>query len=725
MNPVDPDRGAAETRLAGADDVARAAAAMTSRLPWPLGVLARLAYNYRWSWLPDGPEVFRDVDPGRWRACGRNPVRLLQEAPAEALLRAASNGALVDRAEQLERTVLDDLARPAVCDVATEERPIAFFCAEYALHASLPIYAGGLGALAGDIVKEASDRALPFVGVGLMYGHGYFRQRLDLGGRQQEFWVPTDPERGPAVLVTVGKRREPLRVTVPIEREEVAAHVWRVDAGRVPLFLLDSDVPGNSRVARSITARLYDGDPRTRLAQYVLLGAGGVAALRAMRIEPGVVHMNEGHAAVAAIELTRPAVEAGASFQDAFATVRTRTVFTTHTPVAAGNDTYPPDEVSRCVGALAETVGTDADTIIRLGRTHPHDAREPFGVTQFALRASRAANGVSGRHGSVSRQMWHVLWPDCAVDDVPIGHVTNGVHLMSWLGAPMQELLDRRLQPGWQRRAADPATFEAIDDIADEELWSARCEQRRRLVEYVRVRSQLHRIERGEPRDYVEAAAATFDPGVLTVGFARRLATYKRLHLLLHDLHRSLGLLRGERPAQLLLAGKAHPRDEGGKELVQRFFAVRSEQRAFERVVFLEDYDLDVARRLVGGCDLWVNVPRPPLEASGTSGMKSAVNGGLQLSVLDGWWAEAYDGANGWALPGDVDDDHAARDAHDASELCRLLESEIAPEFYARDDAGLPQAWIRRIKRSMRTLIPRYSATRMVSQYEQRMYREP
>jgi len=457
VTSADPDHGAAETRTAGADDLARAAAAMTSRLPWPLGVLARLAYNYRWSWLPDGPEVFRDVDPDRWRACGRNPVRLLQEASAETLLRAASNATLIDRAEALERLMLDDLARPAATDVAAEDRPIAFFCAEYALHASLPIYAGGLGALAGDIVKEASDRALPFVGVGLMYGHGYFRQRLDLGGRQQEFWVPTDPERCPAALVTTGKRRDPLRITVPIEQEAVSAHVWRVDAGRVPLFLLDSDVPGNGRVARSITARLYDGDPRTRLAQYVLLGAGGTAALRAMGIEPGVVHMNEGHAAFAAIELTRPDVAAGASFEQAFEAVRRRTVFTTHTPVAAGNDTYPPEDIRRAIGALAASVGTDADAIIRLGRTHPHDGWEPFGVTQFALRASRAANGVSLRHGGVAREMWHALWPDRAVDDIPIGHVTNGVHVMSWVGAPMREVLDRRLPEGWQRRAADPA----------------------------------------------------------------------------------------------------------------------------------------------------------------------------------------------------------------------------------------------------------------------------
>jgi starch phosphorylase len=346
-------------------------------------------------------------------------------------------------------------------------------------------------------------------------------------------------------------------------------------------------------------------------------------------------------------------------------------------------------------------------------------------VTQFALRASRSANGVSLRHGGVSREMWRELWPGREIADVPIGHVTNGVHVPSWVGAPMRLLLDRHLGDGWPLRAGDPATFEAIDALPAQELWSARCEQRRLLVEYVRDRSQLYRIARGEPREYVEAAAKAFDPGVLTVGFARRMATYKRLNVLLLDIQRSFALLGGERPLQLLVAGKAHPRDDDGKRLVQELFRARSQRRAFERVVFLEDYNLGVAARLVRGCDLWINVPRPPLEASGTSGMKVAVNGGLQLSVLDGWWAEGYDGANGWALDGSIDADHAAQDARHADELYRLLEDEIVPEFYDRDAGGLPQAWIARTKRSMRTLIPAFSATRMLSEYEQDIYRAP
>jgi starch phosphorylase len=710
------------TTLVGGDDIERAASALASRLPWPLAVLARLAYNYRWAWLPDGPEVFRLVDPDRWRECSGNPVRLLQETSAEALLRAAGDATLVARAEQLEHAVRDDLARPYRTEFVAEERPVAFFCAEYGFHSSLPIYSGGLGALAGDILKEASDRALPFVAVGLMYRRGYFRQRIDQSGWQQEFWVPTDPLRSPAVLVTAGEERRPLRITVPIEDDDVHAQVWRVDIGRVPLFLLDTDVPENARVSRWITGRLYDGDARTRLAQYALLGAGGVATLEALDIDPGVVHINEGHAAFASLAMAAADVRRGTSFEDAFELARRRTVFTTHTPVAAGNDTYELEEVHRTLSRIAEAAGATADEVIRRGRTHRDDAHEPFGVTQYALRASRTANGVSRRHGEVAREMWHGLWPERAVEGVPITHVTNGVHVPSWVGAPMRRLLDRHLGVRWALRGDDPDAFAAIDAIPAAELWAARREQREMLIEFVRDRSQLERIARGEPREIVEASARVFDPGVLTIGFARRLATYKRLHLLLHDLDRAVSLLRGERPVQLLLAGKAHPKDDDAKRLVQGLFGARFERNAFEHVVFLEDYDLGLASRLVRGCDLWINLPRPPLEASGTSGMKVAVNGGLQLSVLDGWWAEGYDGDNGWALPGDADPDHHSQDTRHAHEMYRLLEEDVVPEFYDRDSDDIPQAWVARVKRSMRTLIPDFSAARMLSEYESRIY---
>ena len=696
--------------------------ALASRVPWRLAVLARVAYNYRWSWMEDGASIFREVDERRWRMCGNNPVRLLQEAAAESLLAAAADKHLVARAEAVEIAIREDLARPyAEQPDADEEHPIAYFSAEFAVHASLPIYSGGLGALAGDVLKEASDRAVPMVGVGLMYRRGYFRQRIDASGWQQEYWVPTDPERCPAVLVTA-EDGEPLTVTVPVGDRDVIAQIWRVDVGRVPLFLLDTEVAENDREARWITSRLYDGDPETRLAQYVVLGVGGTMALRAMGIEPGVVHMNEGHAAFTAAEMTREAVAGGASLEDALARSREKTVFTTHTPVPAGNDTYPPERIASALRRTIEGCGTDADTFIRLGRTHPDDGHEPFGVTQFALRNSRAANGVSRRHGDVSRGMWRDLWPDRDEGDIPIDHVTNGVHMPTWVGAPMRHLLDRHLGEGWAFRVLEPGFLDAIDAIPDEELWAVRCSQREYLVDFVRDRSLLERFARGESPQYAAAAAQAFDGGALTIGFARRLATYKRLHLLLQDPGRSISVLGGDRPIQFLLAGKAHPKDDEGKKLVQNLFGFRSEGAVAQRVVYLEDYDLDVAARLVRGCDVWVNVPRPPLEASGTSGMKNVVNGGLQLSVLDGWWAEGYDGSNGWALDGEVDDDHGAQDHRHSQELYRLIEEEVLPEFYDRDADGIPRAWVRRVKNSMKTMVGEFSAARMIHDYEQKIW---
>lgn len=689
------------------DDLRKAAAALAARLPEPLAPLARIAYNLAWSWLPGGGEIFAALEPHRWERCGHNPVRLLQEAPFRALDRAASDASYLARIGAVEEALLAELARPAIeVGELDPARPAVYFSAEFGVHRSLPIYSGGLGALAGDILKAASDRAMPLVAVGLMYHQGYFRQRIDRTGWQQEYWVETDPDRAPATLVTGGDD-VPLTISVPIHGEEVVAQIWRVDVGRVPLYLLDAERPENSRIARWISSQLYVGDPYTRLAQYVLLGVGGLRAVRALGIEPGLVHLNEGHAAFVSLELG-----------DA-----DRTVFTTHTPVPAGNDTYPPDEVVAALSGL----GVDTDDVLRRGRTNPDDLDEPFGVTQFALRCSRAANGVSRRHGEVAREMWHSMWPERTVEDVPIGYVTNGVHLPTWIGAPMRALLDRHLGDGWLDRATDPATWEALDGVADAELWAVRNSQRADLVDYVRDRSAADRLSRDEPREYVEAASRTFDPDVLTIGFARRMATYKRLTLLTSDPDRLLRLLHGEegRPIQLLIAGKAHPRDQQGKLLVQRTLEMRGVADAGSRMVFLHDYDLGMASRLVSGCDVWVNLPRPPLEASGTSGMKSAVNGGLNLSVLDGWWPEAYDGRNGWGLSGDVSDDHDAQDAAHASELYRLLEEAVVPAFYDRDGDGMPTAWIDRVRHALKTIGPAFGAARMVDDYAEQMYRSP
>ncbi|MGK2936236.1 MAG: alpha-glucan family phosphorylase [Solirubrobacteraceae bacterium] len=709
----------------GHDDLARAVADLGRRLPEPLAPLARIAYQYCWSWVPGGHELFAAIDAERWERCGRNPVRLLEEAPSTSLERAAADPSVLECTTALDRAVAEYLDRPArgIGDV-TAEHPVAFFCAEFGVHRSLPIYSGGLGALAGDILKQASDDAFPMVGVGLLYREGYFRQRLDVRGRQHEYWVDTDPARVPAALVT-GDDGAPLKISVIANQERVSAQIWRVDVGRVPLYLLDADVPENSHVARWTTGRLYVGDPQIRLAQYALLGAGGVRALEALGIEPGLVHLNEGHGALAALELAREEIGAGARLDRVIEDARRRVVFTTHTPVPAGNDAYPAARAIGALGGYAREIGLDDEELLRLGRTNPLNLDEEFGITQLALRTSRSANAVSRRHGGVSREMWRGLWPGRSVEGVPITHVTNGVHLPTWVGAPMRRVLDEHLGSDWPARAADPATWAPVDDIPADVLWGVREQQRAEFIAYVGERSVVDRLGRGDERGYVEAAAEVFEPGALTIGFARRLATYKRLDLLVRDHARGLRLFAGDRPIQLVVSGKAHPNDEGGKHLVEQLFADPAAGEPTTRVVFLEDYDLASAARLVQGCDVWLNLPRPPLEASGTSGMKNAANGGLQLSVLDGWWAEGYDPHFGWSLGGEIDDDHAAQDDRHAAEMFRLLEEELIPTFYDRDDEGIPQAWLARIRASMRALAPGFSAARMLRDYERKVYEGP
>jgi starch phosphorylase len=702
----------------GAADIQRAAADLAERLPAELETFAQIAYNYAWSWQPGGAELFRAIDSDRFSLVHENPVRLLQEASTTSLHRAVGDAGLLATARDLRARIEAEMARPADSAHGIDPaRPVAFLCAEYGVHVSLPVYSGGLGALAGDILKEASDLALPMVAVGLMYQRGYFRQRVDAGGWQHEYWTATDPDRLPAALVT-GADGAPVTIEVPSFDEDVRARIWRVDVGRVPLFLLDTDFGDNHPLHRWITGRLYDGDTDTRLAQYTLLGVGGIRALRALGIDPAVVHLNEGHAALAPVELALGSPDRGhETVAELLAGSRGRTVFTTHTPVPAGNDTYPPDQVARALHRLAGESAVSELELIELGQTEQDDPLEPFGVTQTALRLSRAANAVSRRHGEVAREMWTDLWPGLTADEVPIGYVTNGVHVPTWLGGPMRALLDRHLGEGWLGRAADPATWAPIREVPDAELWAVRERQRAELVEFVAVRSARDRLERGDVREYVLAASQAMRPDVLTLGFARRVATYKRLDLLIRDPEWALSLLDGEQPCQVVLAGKAHPRDDDAKRVLQRLFGLKAARAVAERVVYLDDYDLATGAALVRGCDVWLNLPRPPLEASGTSGMKSAINGGLQLSVLDGWWAEAYAPGNGWAISGEVDLDHAAQDDRDVDALQQLLSDEVVPAFYERDQRGLPAAWLAMVKESLATHAPRFSATRMVRDY--------
>jgi starch phosphorylase len=706
----------------GSDDVRRAAAELAARVPEPLAPLARLALNYAWSWTTGGEELFAAIDADRWSICHRNPVRLLQEAPLPALRRAADDLELCRRASEIEERIAADLGAPPRGGFPAD-RPVAFFCAEYGVHPSLPIYAGGLGVLAGDLLKAASDARLPMVAIGLLYREGYFRQRMDVSGWQHEYWVAADPERLPATLVT-RDGGQPLLVPVPVRGVDVQTQVWRVDVGRVQLYLLDADRPENRRSNRWINARLYAGDLDVRLAQYALLGRGGVRALRALGIEPGVLHLNEGHAGLATLELAAAEIAAGRSLPDAIEAVRARTVFTTHTPVPAGNETYTPEALIAAHPDIAERLHTDWNSLMRLARDDPDHAGARIGMTQFALRLSRSANAVSRRHGETARAMWQPVFRTRTPDEVPITHVTNGVHVATWMAPPMRALLDRHLGDGWER-SNDPALWQKLDAIPDAELWAVRCRLRADLVAYVRDRATIDRLARGEPRSYVELAAHAYDPDRLTVGFARRLATYKRMHLLTRDLPRALGLLDGPRAIQIMLAGKAHPQDDEAKRIVQLLFRAKGSFRVGERIAYLHDYDMEMAQQLVAGCDVWLNLPRPPFEASGTSGMKAGQNGGLHLSVLDGWWSEAYDGENGWAIDGATDADAEALDARHSAALLELMEREVAPLFYDRDADGIPRGWLRRVRASLRTAARDFSARRMLEDYAAKVYRAP
>lgn len=702
-------------------DLERAAAELAERLPTALQALARLAFNYRWCWLPDGGAVFRDIDPPLWERSQGNPRAMIETVAPHRLHQLADDRAYTARVATLAAQVEADLRRPPAALHLTSPGPVVYFCSEFAVHNSLPLYGGGLGVLAGDVLKAASDLALPLVGVGLLYRHGYFHQRLDFGGWQHEWWATTDFERLPAVLVT-GPDRQPLTVAVSMRGRTVRIQIWRIDVGRVPLYLLDTDRPDNHQIDRWITARLYIGDRHTRLAQYGVLGVGGVLALAALGITPSVVHLNEGHAAMASFERLRARIAAGEPPAAALEAVRRATVFTTHTPIAAGNEWYTFDEVEPVLGPLRDGLDEHRPFFYGLCRFNPDNPQEAIAITPLALRTSRASIGVSRRHGEVAREMWRAIWPDRPVHAVPIGHVTNGVHTTTWMAPPMQALLDRRLGHDWRRHIADPATWEAIASIPDAELWAVRRELRQKLVEYTRARSIVARLGRGEASEYVEAAARAFDPDILTIGFARRVATYKRLHLFTRQLDRGLPLLaHATRPIQMVIAGKAHPQDDEAKQTLRALLELRRAPHVSSRIAFLEDYDLDMARSLVAGVDLWVNVPRPPMEACGTSGMKVVLNGGLNLSVLDGWWIEAHDGETGWAIR-TPDGDPAAQDDRDATALYDLLEHEVVPLFYDRSPDGIPAGWVARMKASMQRLAPRFSADRMLREYVTTLY---
>jgi glycogen phosphorylase len=687
-----------------------------------------LARNLWWSWDHDAVSLFRDLDPLRWRQLNQNPISLLAEFPLAKLEARATELVLHSRINYAYRRLQEYLSADRTWGTrhagVLRPLPVAYFSAEFGIHESLPVYSGGLGVLAGDHIKSASDLAIPLVGVGLFYGQGYFRQHLDQSGWQQEEYLQTDVTQLP-LEAAIGKNGRPVVVKIETRTGPIHAKVWRVAVGRCDLFLLDSDVEGNDRDDRKLTSRLYGGDARTRIRQELVLGVGGFRALKAMGITPGVLHLHEGHSGFAVLEALRTRIqEEGIAFDGAVPRVSREVVFTTHTPVPAGHDRFNAELIEEHLGPLRDELGLSQESLMGLGREKPSDQQETFCMTVLGLRLSRRANAVSALHGEVSRAMWTGLCPGKPEDEVPIGHITNGVHVPSWLAPQMFRLYDRHLGTNWNQRGSDARTWENIEAVDDGELWETHLSLKSQLLEFVRRRAVEQAEHRGEASEVLQRFSKVLSPDALTIGFARRFATYKRANLILRDIENLASMVNDpKRPVQFVFAGKAHPNDEPGKRLLQQIAELMRNTRFADKFVFVEDYDINVGRYFVQGVDVWLNNPRRPLEASGTSGQKVVLNGGLNLSILDGWWAEAYDGMNGFAIgTGRTHADVNLHDARDGEDLHRALKEEVIPLFYQRDRDGLPRGWIKRMKRTIRTLGWRFNADRMVMDYTQKCY---
>ncbi|QNI30328.1 alpha-glucan family phosphorylase [Alloacidobacterium dinghuense] len=687
-----------------------------------------LARNIWWSWDQESCDLFLDLDPRRWRDLNHNPVALLNEMPLAKIEQRAAEMVLHSRINYAYRRMREythaDRTWGAIHAGILRPRPVAYFSAEFGLHESLPIYSGGLGVLAGDHIKSASDLDIPLIGIGLFYGQGYFRQSLDQKGWQQEEYLDTDTNQLP-MEPAIGVDGKAVTIEIATRKKPILAKVWRVKVGRCNLFLLDSNIEGNAPEDRELTSRLYGGDGRVRIRQELLLGVGGFRALKAMGITPGVLHLNEGHSGFVILEAIRTRMrEEGMTFAVAASRVSREVVFTTHTPVPAGHDRFDAALIEEHLGPMADELGLSAEQLMGMGREHPSDTKETFCMTVLGLKHARRANAVSALHGEASRQMWTGLYPGKAEDDVPIGHITNGVHVHSWLAPQMARLYDRHLGSGWQERSGRAHTWEGIEGVDDGELWETHVGLKLRLLEFVRQRAMEQATRREEPSDTVLKLGRVLSPDALTIGFARRFATYKRANLILADIEKLTGMVNDpKRPVQFVFAGKAHPHDEPGKRVLQQIADLMYDSVFADRFVFVEDYDINVGRHFVQGVDVWLNNPRRPLEASGTSGQKVVLNGGLNLSILDGWWAEAYDGLNGFAIgKGTTHSQMDVHDNRDSEDLYRVLREEVVPLYYQRDSDGLPRGWIKRMKRTIRTLGWRFNADRMVMDYTTKCY---
>jgi glycogen phosphorylase len=694
-------------------------------LPERLAGLGELAINLWWSWHPEARMLFKMLDRPAWKDTNHNPVKLLSGLPPAILQGASADPEYLRHYDAVLARFRRDLDNKVCWFTAnitdTECAPIAYFSLEYGLHHSLPFYAGGLGFLAGDHLKEASDLGTPLVAVGFMYPDGYLRQLINTDGWQEGADEVLDRDAAPIGRV-LNDKGEQVVVQVPVTDPPIYVAVWQVMVGRIPLYLMDTDLAANNPAHRRIIDHLYISGLEQRLLQEIVLGLGGTEILAALGIKHSVLHLNEGHPAFALLERLRERLEDGKmTYTDAVQAVRATSVFTTHTPVAAGHDVFPFDLMDKYFGAFYPRLGLSRDDFFNLGR-NPADPNAGFNMTAFALRLSAYHNGVSVRHGEGSRQMWQPLWPETPEDQVPISSITNGVHVPSWISPKKQRLLDRYLGAGWLEQHDDPAVWQLVDDIPPREFWEVHRRLKTKLIDRIRERARRRWVGDHINCTNVVAAGVMLDPFILTLGFARRFATYKRADLVFHDLERLKKILLNPwQPVQIIFAGKAHPADDPGKRLLQRVFNFARDPQLGGRIAFVEDYGEQLAQYLVHGVDVWLNNPLPPQEACGTSGMKASLNGIPQLSIMDGWWLEGFSGDNGWAFGADAGGD---RDAQDAAAIYDLLEQQIVPRYYQTDDEGVPLEWVTLMKNAIKSTAARFSARRMVKEYAQKCYQE-
>jgi starch phosphorylase len=695
-------------------------------LPRRLNRLGELAYNLWWTWHPGAQRLFSRIDNDLWERLAHNPIRLLRQIERALLNQVAQDNTYLELYDttfrQFDAYRANQATWSAQAHPELTNQPVAYFSMEYGLHETLPIYSGGLGVLAGDHLKEASDLGLPLVAIGFMYAQGYFSQRISEDGWQEAVNNPVNFADLP-VLPVLDEEQQPVTVSVEFPDRAITLRIWEVHVGRVPLFLLDSNVDPNNTEDRQLTGRLYWSDLEKRVMHEVLLGVGGVRALRALGYNPSVWHMNEGHASFLTLERVRERVAGGETFEAAVERTRGQNIFTTHTPVPAGNDEFPLWLIDKYLAALWPQLGLSRDQFVDLAR-HQQSWGESFSMGVLALRFSEGRNAVSELHGHVARRMWRFLWKEREEDDVPITYVTNGVHVSNWMARRLRVLLTEHLGSDWLDHVDEPELWNKLNDVPPERVWEVRQHLKRKMVFYLRDRVRDRWRHGGFHPVQVVASGVLLDPYALTIGFARRFATYKRASLILSDIERLLEMInRPNRPVQIIFAGKAHPADEPGKQLIQQIYRAVKKAESGGRLVFLEDYDMNAARYLVQGVDVWLNTPRRPMEASGTSGMKAGLNGVLNFSVLDGWWREAYNGRNGWAIGEDRDPEAAeTQDPADAESLYNTLENEIIPLYYDRETFGIPREWIERLKESLRTVTPQFSTRRMLKEYIERLY---